>query len=272
MIGKRTKQAAASAPEPDEDQVPEHEAVPTDLAAAAEDLRRQAATGTEEIARQGEETRAALDAIHHQVGALQAKAKSLSVTVGAEMDAKGRWVSGIEEKARYVEEAGRHKTAGEEDLERASALTGEREDLAARIEGLESRLAHLDAERQDVARQLTAATETADVDLGASLRPRAEQLTAAIASLTSQRDTLRARLEAIGTGQERGELYEALSDAGQHAAEHQKMLHRAYPDSPAARRAAAWDEFQAIVRAQRDRIMEESKAKPVQQRVVHNLG
>ena len=256
---------------PDEVQAPEHEAVPADLAAAAEDLRHQAATGREEIARQGEETQAELDEIARQVASLQAQAKSLSVTAGAEMTAKGRWVSGIEEKARYVAEADRHKVAGEEDLERASTLAAEREDLTGRVEGLESRLAHLDAEQQDVTRHLAAATETADVDLGASLRPRAEQLTAAIDSLTGQRDTLRARLEAIGTGQEHGDLYKALSAAGRHAGEHRKMLNLAYPDSPAARHAAAWDELQAIVLAQVDRITEEAAAaqrKPPQQ-IVH---
>jgi|SRR5450631_4071030 chromosome segregation ATPase len=184
------------------------------------------------------------------------------------MTAKGRWVSGIEEQARYVEEAARHKTAGEEDLEQASTLTAERDDLNARVDGLESRLGRRDAERQDVTRQLAAATENDNVDLGASLRPRAEQLTVAIDSLTGQREALRKRLEAIGTGQEHGELYEALSAAGQHTAEHQKMLNLAYPDSPAARHAAYWDEMQAIIRAQADRIREESKPKPVQQRMV----
>ena len=213
MIRNRTRKTEAIEAGPDEDQAAEPEAVPDDLAAAAAELRRQAAAGREEIARHGEETQAALDEIARQVASLQAQAKSLSVTAGAEMTAKGRWVSGIEEQARYVEEAARHKTAGEADLERASTLTAERDDLTARVEGLESRLVHLDAERQDVARQLTAATETADVDLGASLRPRADQLTAAIASLTGQGEALRERLEAIGTGQEHGELYEALSAA-----------------------------------------------------------
>lgn len=271
MFRNRTTQPETIETEPDEDQAAEPETVPADLAAAAEDLRRQVAAACEEIARQSEETQAELDEIHRQVASLQAKAKNLSVAAGAEMTAKGRQADSLEEQAGYVAEADRHKTAGEEDLERASALTGEHEDLTARIEGLESRLAHLNAEQQDVTRQLTTATETADVDLGASLRPRAEQLTAAIASLTGQRDGLRARLEAIGTGQERGELYEALSAAGRHTAEHQKMLNRAYPDSPAARHAAYWDEMQAIIEAQVDRVTEEAAAaqrKPPQ-RIVH---
>jgi len=64
----------------------------------------------------------------------------------------------------------------------------------------------------------------------------------------------------IGTAEDRGELYAALSAAEEHAAAARELLNRAYPDRPEAKADALWAEFQGALQGNLERLEDERRA------------
>jgi chromosome segregation ATPase len=220
-------------------------AIPGDLAAAEAQMREETAAIRETIASRTEEARAELDEIQRQVNGLQARAKNISAAAGAENAADERRAADLEGRAGLVAEADRRRRLGEDARQLAADLTAERERLQAGLTEVDSRLAGMEAKRGHLAGQLDSAQEAADDDAMVSIRPRLDAASEALAVLSGQRERLAARIDAIGDGQDSGELYGALSTAKQHDAAATELIYRAFPDSPEARHATevadAWE-------------------------------
>jgi colicin import membrane protein len=269
VIFSRNKQSAATddATEPDAPEVP---TATEDLAAEAERLRTEAQQIRERAAQERAEAQERVTKAREQAAELIKAEETAAHSMTQDAAAEERRAGKIEETAGFIAEAVARKAASEEAADRADALVDEQEDIAARIDGLDARLVRLGEEQQEVAAQLEASRQAADVDAITSLRTRIAAIDDAQTALTGQRETAQQRLDAIGTGQERGELYDALQAGRRHATTARNMLNLAYPDrfEAVADRAAA--EFQAVIEGNLQRIGEEQTAqkRPVQRRIV----
>lgn len=270
MIGKRNQHPAAEMAAQGDDQdrevLTDSAPAPGDLAAAAERLRQKAAGLRESADRHREEARAGLDEAEREAAGIIARAKDAAVALGAGASAAERQAHALEEQAGYVAEAARRADVGDQALERVRALQAEREDLAASIEDADATLARLGEKRQHLAGQHAAAVEAADVAAIAALRSHLEASDEAVTAHAGQRESLTARSAAIGDGQDRGELRDALNAAQQHAAAARELLNRAFPDRPEAKADAMWAEFAGALAGNLERIADERRAAQQPQR------
>lgn len=264
MKFNRKKQVASAAaddttPETDAPEVP---VVPEDLSADAERLRAEAREIREQAGRDRAGAQAGVTEAREQAAALITAAETEARSVTREA-AAGEYRAGqLEEIAGFVAEAVARQAAAEEAADLASTLVAEQEDLGARIEGLDVRLTRLGEEQQEVTSQLEASRQAGDVDAITSRRARLAGIGDARTALGSQLQAAQERLDAIGTGQDRGELYEALQTGERHAAVARDMLNRAYPDRPEAVTDRAVAELEAAAQGYMQRVAEESKPRP----------
>ena len=210
-----------------------------DLSAFAEARHARAADRHEYAEQLREEDRADHDETRRKIDHLQAAVRDRSTARGADIAAAEREAGAAEETAGYAAEAARRKHLAREDRQLADGRSAERERLADELAGIESRLAGLEEKRGHLAGQYDAAEQVADDDAMAGIQPRLDAADKALAVLRGQRERRAARIEAIGDGEGSGELYDALSSAAQHEAAAAELIHRACPDTPEARDAAA---------------------------------
>ena len=268
MIGKRTRQPAAIAAEPNDDQAAKPETVPADLAAAAEQIRNEAADVRARASGHRADASARVTEAREEAARLIASAEAETRSLAAEAASADHEAEKLEEHAGYLAEAASQKAQGEEVLQRASALVEERDSLTARIGELAARLGQLSQERQELTGQLAAATGDADIDAITSLQARVTSIDTASSALTGQRKTAQDRADAIGDGRDRGELHNAIRAASQHAGVARKMLNRAFPGRPEALADRLRDELQGALTGNLERIAQEAKRKPPAPQIV----
>lgn len=266
-ILNRARQAEAR-PAPVEPSKPTSEPVPGDLADAASRLRQEAAGLRESAAARREEAQAAFTEAERQAADIIARAKDAAAASRADTAAAERKACALEEKAGHIAEADRRRVLGEKALERVRALQAERRDLTARAEETDATLATLGEERQSLAGQHAAAVEAADVAAIAALRSHLEASDEAAAAHAGHREGLLARSAAIGDGQERGELHDALSDAQRHASAARNALNAAYPGRPEAVHDRLWGNLLAALEGNLQRIADEERAARQPQTVI----
>ena len=266
MIRKRTRQPEAVEAEPIEDQAAEIETVPDDLAAAAEQMRREAGEARERAARDRARAQNLVSAARAAAAKIIAEAGAEARTLIAGGPDAERAAAALEERARLLTAAAERKAQGEAALQRASALVEEREGIIAQVADLDRQAGQCTAERHGTEAKLTEAREAGDLDMMTSLRNRISSADDLVADLTRRRAAVQARLDQIGDGTVNlpGELDRAIRDARGNLSAAEKALNTAYPGRPEAVAARAWEEFQAVLEANMERLTEEATAKPGQ--------
>ena len=205
---------------------------------------------------------AELDEIQRQVAALQAQAKAVSSAAGAERTAKEHRVSDLEERARLNSHAGQLRDQAEEAGQRAAELDAERERLEQKIEGFDGRLAELQAEGQQVAAELAAARDAADLDAMTSLRNRADSIADLVLTFDGLREAAQHRAGQVGDGTASvpGELSDAREAGSVARGALREALNRLDPERPEARHDAVMEEVLGAIEGNRARLEAERKA------------
>jgi vacuolar-type H+-ATPase subunit I/STV1 len=266
MKGKRR---APAQPDPETDEaLTDSPAEPGGFADAA----GAAILGAEEARTRGtlarEEAQERVSAAQSEAARIIRDAEAEARKLIAQATAADREASELEERGGYLRHAAQlEDQAGEADR-RVADLEAEQVRLADQVATLDERLTGLDADRDDVQHQLSAARDTGDLDAITQAQGRLAAIADLAATLTTRRAAVAQRAEAIGDGTGRGELHDAQAVTAAHRAELRRLRAILDPEGPEAREA----EWQAVLAAQRERIAEDAARKPPVPQQIVRLG
>jgi hypothetical protein len=267
MIRSRTKQPDVTAPEPAEGVA---ETTPDDLPAAVGQLRAESADARDRAERGELEAQALIERGDAEAEAIKSSARTRALAARAVATADRREAVRLEERARVITAAISEQEKGAEAVQRAADLEAERVHLADTIADLDGKLAGLRTNRDEAEAELALARTAADVDKVTALRSRLAGVDDLDETLARERQQAADRAAAIGDGSgETGEFGAACSAAADRYAEARKLLNIAYPTRAEAVLDAALEHLQGALEGNRQRIADESAAKPQPRQIVY---
>jgi chromosome segregation ATPase len=271
MMGRRTFGRAAE-PAPEITEAESAAAVPDDLAAAAEQLRAEAADLEARADRGDREVKVMIAAADEEAENLKAAARQQALGVQAEATAARREAAQRAEQERLITAAKAEQDRGAEAVQRGAELEAERVQLLDTIADLDGKLADLRTNREEAEVALVHARSAADVDRVTALRSRLAGVDDLAEALARERQQASDRAQEVGDGTgATGEHGAACSAAASHYAKATELLDLAYPDTEDAAQRRWLADLHATIEANMERIAEESAAaaKPQPRQIVH---
>ncbi|WP_019073245.1 hypothetical protein [Streptomyces hokutonensis] len=234
--------------------------------APAAEMQAQAAAREREAAQQARED---AQQARQQAESLVRVARAEAARLVADAEAQARTLTGraqradrtaaqLDEHAGHLEHASSLHGDIAVDQERVVALAAEAEALAAEDGSLAERLEQLGRRREETAVRLASARQVGDVDEVTARRAEIVGVDEVTAELTSQRQTIQARRDAIGPADGTGELaqtHRRLATLRARLRAVENVLDPARPE-------AAVDEALAVLRANAQRVLEQLEPPP----------
>lgn len=243
-----------------QDDTPGPGAVPDDLAAYAQQLRAEAAQYRERADRCCAEDAEVAAAAEAEIDRIRRDAETRRSELAAEAARGEREAADREERAGLTASAVAGQAAAVDADRRVAGLEDERDRLAADVEDLDAKLARLAGDRDTACEERAAALTAVDEAAVTVARDRIASLDELIAAAEGQRAVAVERAEAVGDGENGGELAVARSEAERCTAAVTGLLDRLWPDRPGAAGRRAVAEFQATLEANLERVSAEAAA------------
>src|SRR5579875_1995384 len=263
---KRPERAADQAPE---DEAPEYESIPADLAAAAAQFRQDADEHRERASRARAEAGEIVTAAEQEATRIVAEARQQARGIVSGATDAERIAGRLAERGQFLAHAAELGDQAAAAGRRADELAAEREQLLATAAELDGKITALRVERETTAADLAAAVDGADIDSITALRSRVTSIEAAEKALTGQLATARERAAAIGDGTSHhpGELLQALNVAAARTSRARDLINRAYPGSLQARLDQAHADLLGAIEGNLERLAGERRP-PAPQRQI----
>jgi hypothetical protein len=250
---------------------PSDDAEPEQIAALAGQLRAEATEHRDAAASARAEAEAIVRKARQEAARMIADAETRQCDMGQEASRLERHASSAAERAGWLANAAAEQERAITAERRADDLEDERDRLGDEIAELDMAIGRARRDRQAADQQRSSAAVARDREAISAALLLIATIDEEIRAAEVQQSAAQARVDAIGNADGPGELSTALVAGSRARAAVASILNAAFPERPEAVAAAAAKEFQLIVEANIERIVEESGRAGTGQprRVVH---